>query len=390
MTRKVTAPKDLPRGKAVKPEQPAPASKHVILPRPGVLDVSVYVPGRSEATGAMRTFKLSSNESPFGPSPKAVAAYESAESALGVYPEGTSRVLRDAIGAHLGLDADRIVCGNGSDEILHLLANSYLRAGDEVIFTEHSLSLYKIATLSNSAAPVEVPEPKLVFDVDGVLKRVRERTRMVFIANPNNPTGTYLPASEMRRLHAGLPKTALLVIDAAYAEYVGKSDYDPGIELVNASDNVVMTRTFSKAYGLAGVRIGWGYCSKEIAEVLNRVRAPFNVNIAAQRAAVAALADQAHVEHALQHNAKWRALITAEIRKLGNRGIRVDDSAGNFLLVHFADARRAQEADRFLMSRGVILRGCASYGLPQCLRLTIGSEEANRVALAALKDFAAS
>ena len=361
-----------------------------IPPKPGVLDISVYVPGRSEAAGAARTFKLSSNESPFGPSPKAVKAYESAEPALGLYPEGTSRVLREAIAAHSKLSADCIVCGNGSDEILHLIANCYVRPGDEVLFSEHAFSLYKIATFENSATPIEVPEPKLVFDVDGALKRVSERTRMVFIANPNNPTGTYLPASEMRRLHAGLPKTALLVIDAAYAEYVGKSDYDPGIELVNASDNVVMTRTFSKAYGLAGVRIGWSYCPKEIADVLNRVRAPFNVNIAAQKAAVAAIADQSFVQGVVKHNDTWRAFLTTEIRKLSNSGIRVGDSAGNFLLVHFADAKRAQEADRFLMSRGVILRGCASYGLPQCLRLTIGNEEANLAALAALQEFAAS
>ena len=360
-----------------------------IAPKPGVLDIQIYVPGRSEAAGAARTYKLSSNESPFGPSPKAVAAYESAEPALGIYPEGTSRILREAIAAHFKLSADRIVCGNGSDEILHLIANCYVSPSDEVIFSEHAFSLYKIATLENSATPIEVPEPKLVFDVDGVLKRVSARTRIVFIANPNNPTGTYLPASEMRRLHAGLPKTALLVIDAAYAEYVRKSDYEPGIELVNASDNVIMTRTFSKAYGLAGIRIGWGYCPKEIADVLNRVRAPFNVNIAAQKAAVAALADQVFVEGVIKYNDTWRAWLTAEIRKLGNSGIRVDESAGNFLLLHFADAKRAAEADRFLMSRGVILRGCASYGLPQCLRLTVGIEEANRAAVAALKDLGA-
>jgi len=361
-----------------------------IAPKPGVLDVHVYVPGRSEAAGVARTHKLSSNESPFGPSPKAVAAYESAEPALGVYPEGTSRVLRDAIAAHFGLDADRIVCGNGSDEILHLIANCYVRPGDEVVFSEHAFSLYKIATLANSAMPVEVPERNLRFDVDGVLKRVNDRTRIVFIANPNNPTGTYLSASDMRRLHAGLPKTALLVIDAAYAEYVLKDDYDSGIELVGESDNVIMTRTFSKAYGLAGIRIGWSYCPNGIADVLNRIRAPFNVNIAAQKAAVAALADQAFVEHVIAHNTTWRAWLTAEIRKLSNRGIRVDDSVANFLLVHFADAQRAAEADRFLMSRGVIMRGCGSYGLPQCLRLTVGSEDANRAAIVALKEFAAS
>ncbi len=358
-----------------------------IAPKPGVMDVHVYVPGRSEAAGAARTYKLSSNESPFGPSAKAVAAYEGAEPALGIYPEGTSRILRDAIAARFGIVADRIVCGNGSDEILHLIANSYVRPGDEVVFSEHSFSLYKIATLANSATPVEVPERQLTFDVDGVLKRVGDRTRIVFIANPNNPTGTYVTASEMRRLHAGLPKTALLVIDAAYAEYVRKDDYDAGIELVNATDNVIMTRTFSKAYGLAGIRIGWGYCPKEIAEVLNRVRAPFNVNIAAQKAAVAALADRAFVDGVIRHNETWRSWLIAEIRK---SGIRVDDSVANFVLVHFADAKRAQEADRFLMARGVILRGCGSYGLPQCLRLTVGSEEANRAAAGALKEFAAS
>ena len=362
-----------------------------IAPKPGVLDIDVYVPGRSEAAGAARTFKLSSNESPFGPSPKAIAAYESAEPSLGVYPEGTSRDLREAIAAHFKLPADCIVCGNGSDEILHLIANCYVRPGDEVMFSEHAFSLYKIATHENSATPIEVPEPKLVFDVDGALKRVSERTRMVFIAHPNNPTGTYVAESDMRRLQAGLPKTALLVIDAAYAEYVrGKTDYDAGIELVNASDNVIMTRTFSKAYGLAGIRIGWAYCPKEIADVLNRVRAPFNVNVAAQKAAVAALADQPFVESVLRHNDKWRAWLTDEIRKLSNAGIRVDDSVGNFLLVHFSDAKRAADADRFLMTRGVILRSCKSYALPQCLRLTVGGEDANRAAIAALKEFAAS
>jgi histidinol-phosphate aminotransferase len=227
-------------------------------------------------------------------------------------------------------------------------------------------------------------------DVDGVLARVTPRTRIVFIANPNNPTGTYLSGAELRRLHAGLPETALFVIDAAYAEYVGRDDYEAGMALVRASDNVVMTRTFSKAYGLAGIRIGWAYCPPSIAEVLNRVRQPFNVNIAAQNAAVAALGDQAFVERVVRHNETWRSWLIGEIRKLSNAGIRVDDSAGNFLLLHFADAKRAGEADRFLMSRGIITRGCASYGLPQCLRLTVGSEEANRAAVAALKEFAGS
>jgi len=360
-----------------------------LSPKPGVMDIHAYVPGRSEAAGAKRVYKLSSNESPFGPSPKAIAAYEGAEPALGIYPEGSARILREAIAAHYGLAADRIVCGNGSDEILTLLANSYVRPKDEVLFSAHAFSLYRIVTLANSGVPIEVPTPNLQLDIDDVIACVGPNTRLVYIANPNNPTAGYVTASEMRRLHAALPDSAILVIDAAYAEYVRRNDYEAGIELVSTSNNVVMTRTFSKVYGLAGIRIGWAYCPKHAAEVLNRVRAPFNVNIAAQHAAIAALSDRAHVETALQHNDVWRMRLTEEIRALG---LRVDDSVANFILIHFPDkpGRSAADADRFLMARGVIMRGCASYDLPQCLRLTVGSEEANLAALAALRDFMAS
>ncbi|HEY4265751.1 MAG TPA: histidinol-phosphate transaminase [Micropepsaceae bacterium] len=358
-------------------------------PKPGVMDIDAYVPGRSEAKGAARVYKLSSNESPFGPSPKAIAAYEAAEPVLGVYPEGSARILREAIAAHYGLAADRIVCGNGSDEILTLLANCYVRPKDEVLFGAHAFSLYKIVTLANSGVPVEVPTRDLQLDVGDVIARVREKTRLVYIAHPNNPTATYIPVSEMRRLHRALPDSALLVIDAAYAEYVQKNDYEAGIELVSTTNNVVMTRTFSKVYGLAGIRIGWAYCPKPVADVLNRVRAPFNINIAAQRAAVAALADRGHTENAIQHNAFWRSWLTEQIRGLG---LRADDSAANFLLIHFPDTpgRSADDADRFLMARGIIMRACGSYTLPQCLRLTVGSEEANRAAIAALDEFMAS
>jgi histidinol-phosphate aminotransferase len=358
-------------------------------PKPGVLDIATYVPGRSEVPGVAKVHKLSSNESPFGPSPKALAAYEAAKVSLGVYPEGTSKLLREAIGAHFGLAADRIICGNGSDEILHLFANVYVRPGDEVVFGAHAFNLYKIATLANSGVPIEVEEPNLVMEVDRVLARMSERTKIVYIANPNNPTGTYVTAPEMARLRAGMPKHALLVIDAAYAEYVLRNDYEAGIELVSTNANVVMTRTFSKVYGLAGIRIGWAYCPKDVMEAINRVRAPFNVNIAAQRAAVAALADQAFIGHAIAHNAQWRARLTESIRALG---FRVDDSAGNFVLIHFPQTkgRTSADADRFLSSKGVILRGCTSYGLPHTLRLTIGNEESNRACVEALREFARS
>jgi histidinol-phosphate aminotransferase len=357
-----------------------------LSPKPGVMAIEAYVPGRSEAKGANRVYKLSSNESPFGPSQKAIAAYEAAEPVLGIYPEGSAKILREAIAAHYGLAADRIVCGNGSDEILTLLANCYVRPNEEVLFSAHAFSLYRIVTLANSGVPVEVPTPDLKLKIDDLIARVSGKTRIVYIANPNNPTATYVTASEMRRLHRALPETALLVIDAAYSEYVQRNDYEAGIELVSTSNNVVMTRTFSKVYGLAGIRVGWAYCPKHVADVLHRVRAPFNVNIAAQRAGVAALADVAHTEHAIRHNDIWRQWLIEEIRALG---LRVDDSVANFVLIHFTDVpgRRCSDADRFLMARGIIMRACGSYGLPQCLRLTVGSEEANRAAIAALRDF---
>jgi histidinol-phosphate aminotransferase len=359
-----------------------------LTPKPGVMDIEAYVPGRSEAAGVARVYKLSSNESPFGPSPKAVAAYESAEPKLGAYPEGSARILREAIAAHYGLGSDRIVCGNGSDEILTLLANSYVRPKDEVLFSAHSFSVYKISTLANSGVPVEVPTRDLKLDIGDMIARVSAKTRLVYLANPNNPTASYVTVSDMRRLHAALPDSALLVIDAAYSEYVRRNDYEAGIELVSTSENVVMTRTFSKAYGLAGIRIGWAYCPKQVADVLNRVRAPFNVNIAAQNAGVAALADRSHVEAVIRHNEIWRDWLIEEIRKTG---LRVEDSVANFLLIHFPEkaGRSAADADRFLMARGIILRGCASYDLPQCLRLTVGSEEANRAAVEALAAFMA-
>ncbi len=360
-----------------------------LVPKPGVSGIDIYVPGRSKAEGAARVFKLSSNESPFGPGAGALGAYDQAKAALGVYPEGTAQILRDAVASHFGLAADRIVCGNGSDEILTLLANCYVRPDDEVIFAAHTFSLYKIATLANSGIPVEIPAPELRFDVDGAIARITDRTRLVYISNPNNPTGNYVPAAELRRLHRALPDSAILVIDAAYSEYVRRGDFDAGIAIAADSANVVMTRTFSKIYGLAGIRVGWGYCPKEIASDINRIRAPFNVNIVAQKTAAAALADHDHIEKSFKHNELWRARLTGEIREAG---FRVDDSVANFVLIHFPDApgRSSLDADRFLMRRGIILRNCASYDLPHCLRLTVGSEAANLAAIAALRDFAKS
>jgi histidinol-phosphate aminotransferase len=361
-----------------------------LAPRPGVMDIEPYVGGRAHAHPHTpeRLFKLSSNESPLGPSPKAIAAYREAAAEMGVYPDGGIGRLREAIADHYGLAVERIVCGNGSDEILTLLANAYLRPGDEALFSAHGFLVYRIATLANSATPVEVPEPNLVLDGDAMLARVSPRTRLVYVANPNNPTGSYLSVAEMKRLHAGLPSSALLVIDAAYAEYVNRNDYAAGIELVSTSDNVVMTRTFSKIYALAGLRVGWAYCPAHVADTLNRVRGPFNVNIAAQRAAVAALSDREHTDAAARHNAQWLPWLTEQVRAVG---LAASDSAGNFLLIQFpkTKGKRAEDADDFLKSRGLILRRMEAYGLPHCLRMTVGAEEPNRLVVAALKEFMA-
>src|SRR5690606_24331634 len=242
---------------------------------------------------------------PLGPSPRAVEAFRAAADTLALYPDGSATRLRTALARHYGLNADRIVCGAGSDELLSLLAYAYLGPGDEAIHTRHGFLVYEIAIRAAGATPVVAPEMDLKADVDAILDRVGERTRIVFLANPNNPTGTYLPIDEIRRLHAGLPPSVLLILDAAYAEYVRRNDYEAGIELVATSENVVMTRTFSKVYGLASLRLGWAYCPASVADVLNRIRGPFNVNGAALEAGIAALADTSHIERAVAHNAHW-------------------------------------------------------------------------------------
>jgi len=362
-------------------------------PKPGIPDISPYVGGRASVPGATKVCKLSSNESPLGPSPKALAALDEAKASLALYPEGSARLLRKAIGEVFGLDPARIVAsGDGSDALLTMLANAYLRPGDEVIFSEHAFLVYKIATLANSAVPVIVPEKTtnsvIKVDVDKMLAAVTPRTRMVYIANPNNPTGSYLTSEEMRRLYNGLPENVLLVIDAAYAEYVTFADYEPGLELAKAHDNVVMTRTFSKIHGLAGLRIGWMFAAPEICDVINRIRGPFNTALMQQLVGAAAIRDQEHVRRSAEHNAKWLSWVTAEVRKTG---LRVDDSAANFVLIHFPDDEKsAQAADAFLMQYGVILRSVASYGLPDCLRMTVGTEEQNRLVVSLLQQFMAA
>jgi histidinol-phosphate aminotransferase len=351
-------------------------------PRPGILDIAPYVPGESGAKGA-KVYKLSSNESPLGASPRAVEAFRQAANSLELYPDGSATQLREAIASRYALKAENIVCGAGSDELLQLLAHAYLSPGDEAVYSRHGFLVYPIAIMANGATAVVAEEKNHTASVDAMLRAVSPKTRVVFLANPNNPTGTYIPVSEVKRLHAGLPPGCLLVLDAAYAEYVRRNDYEAGIELVSTFENVVMTRTFSKIYGLAGLRLGWAYCPSHIADVLNRIRGPFNVSAPAIAAGAVAITDKAFLAKAVAHNGRWLPWLATEIEKLG---LKVTPSVANFLLIHFSKGQ-APAADKFLVARGIFMRRMEAYHLPDALRCTVGTEEANHAVIAALAEF---
>ncbi len=357
------------------------------VPRPGIMEIEPYVGGESAVPGIDRVIKLASNEGALGPSPKAVAAYQALAGDLHRYPDGGCTELRAGLARAYGLDAGRIVCGAGSDELLGLLAKAYAGPGDEVICSEHGFLMYPLATLAAGATPVVAAERNLAADVDEILAKVTDKTRIVFIANPNNPTGTHLPPNAMKRLRDNLPGTVLLVIDAAYAEFItGRDDYSPGVELVESTDNTVMTRSFSKIFALGSVRLGWAFCPENVADVLNRVRNPFNVSAPAQVAGLAALEDADFLERSRRHNTTWRAWTTERLRE---RGLRVTDSLGNFVLVRFPDEpeRTAAKADAFLKAKGIIVRRMAGYGLPESLRVSIGTEDEMTAFIDTLKEF---
>tara|TARA_R110000751_G_scaffold2281_12_gene12060 strand:- start:824 stop:1960 length:1137 start_codon:yes stop_codon:yes gene_type:complete len=358
-----------------------------IRPQPGILDIAAYVGGESKIPGANRVIKLSSNENPYGPSPRVSEAFAAAGAALAAYPDGGHASLRRTIAETHRLDPARILCGNGSDECLALLAQAYAGPGDEVIHTEHGFGLYKINAQMVGATPIEVGETDLTTDVDKILAACTERTRLVCIANPNNPTGTKLGRAALARLAAGLPPAALLVLDGAYAEYVREADYDAGAELVEARDNVVMTRTWSKIHGLAALRIGWMYGPDHVIDALNRFRPPFNLNAAALLAGEAAMRDVEHVERCAVLNEVWRDWL---VKRLAAAGIPCTPTHANFVLAGFGSTARAEAADAFLKSRGLIVRRTASYGLPDRLRITIGDETGCRAVAEALEAFMAS
>lgn len=355
-------------------------------PKAWVMAIAPYLPGKSSTDSGTKAVKLSANENPLGTSPHAKAAFEAAQGSLDRYPDPGAGALRETLAAHYGLEAARIIYGSGSDDVLHLATGAFAGPGDEVIFVRYGFAVYEIATRRVGAVPVVAPDRDYATDVDAILACVTERTRIVFVANPNNPTGTFTPRADIARLHAGLPKSVLLVIDQAYAEYIDADEDDHGLKLAMTEPNVLVTRTFSKIYGLAAERIGWGYAAAPIIEAMHCIRLPFNITTAGQHAAIAAVHDQAFVEAARKHNATWRGWLADEVAAMGNHGLRVVPSRANFLLVLFEGMVSAEVAYKGLMARGYIVRWLPGQGLPHGLRITIGTEEETRGLAAALRD----
>lgn len=353
-----------------------------IVPQPGIMDIALYVGGTSHVAGVSNVVKLSSNENPFGPSDRAKEAFTKSVHQLHRYPSTDHANLRQAIAEVHGLDAGRIICGVGSDEIIHFLCQAYAGPGDEVLYTEHGFLMYKISAMAAGATHVEVAERDRTTDVDALLAGCTPRTKLVFIANPNNPTGTMISAGEVARLARGLPPQAILVLDGAYAEYV--EGFDAGLSLVEAMPNVVMTRTFSKIYGLGGLRIGWGYGPKAIIDVLNRIRGPFNLSNTQLDVAEAAVRDQDYVAKCRSENARLRHWLA---EALAAHGVPSDTSMANFVLARFASAEEAEACDLFLQEQGVIVRRVGGYKLPHCLRITVGDEASCRRAAHAIGQF---
>jgi histidinol-phosphate aminotransferase len=358
------------------------------LPKDWIMGISPYVPGKASADDGRPLIKLSANENPLGTGDAARAAMAAGIADLATYPDPGAANLREAIAGKYGLDPARIIYGTGSDELLHLASSAYAGPGDEVLYVRYGFSVYDIAARRVGAVPVVAPDRNYGTDVDALLALVTEKTRVVYLANPNNPTGTMTPASEIARLHAGLPKDVLFVLDQAYAEYLEDEEDDGGLALAENASNVFVTRTFSKIHGLAAERIGWGYASAEIIDALHRIRAPFNVTTAGQQAAIAAINDSAWMERSRNHNAQWRAWLAEQVAGLSNHGLRVVPSKANFLLILFEGRLTAEAALKGLMADGYATRWLPGQGLPHALRITIGTQEQTRAVAAILRTLA--
>lgn len=355
-------------------------------PKPGILDIAPYVGGKSAIAGVAEPMKLSSNENMLGAGEKARAAYEAAIRSIHVYPDGRATKLRGAVAETHGLEPERLIFGNGSDEVFALLNQTYLTAGDNIVTGQYGFLAYRISAKACEAEVKLAPEPNYKAEVDALLAQVDARTKIVYVSNPSNPTGSWNSGEEIRRLHAALPPDVLLVVDEAYAEYVAEPDWETAFPLARDAENIVVTRTFSKIHGLGGLRIGFGYAPLKVAEAVDRIRLPFNVSAPGLEAATAALSDRAHQEASRALVANWKPRLTQALRGFG---LQVLPSAGNFVLVIFENPERATAANDYLNSKGIIVRPVGGYGLPQALRITIGTEDQNRAVIDALSEFAA-
>lgn len=368
----------LDRAKAAKP-----------VPKPGIMDIHAYVPGKASAEGVANPIKLSANENVLGSSPKARDAFIGAADEMQVYPDSRTSILRDAIATRFRLEPERLIFGCGSDEVFALLNQAFLEPGDNIVQGEFAFAAFAIGARACQAQVKVAKEPNYRVDVDEMLKAVDDRTRILFLANPGNPTGTWIPFSEVLRLHAALPPSVVLVLDGAYSEFATDPAFQDGLDFARGTDNVVVTHTFSKLHGLAALRVGWGYAPPEIVSAVERIRLPFNTSIAGQRAAVAALADEDFQARSIAHVDQWRSWLS---QQLGGLGLEVvGPSATNFVLVGFptAPGRTAGDADAYLSARGLLTRRVLNYGLPDHLRITIGLEEHNRAVVDALSAFLA-
>jgi histidinol-phosphate aminotransferase len=346
-----------------------------LAPKPWIDAIAPYVPGRSTTDDGRKVAKLSSNENPLGTSAEARDAFLKGATSLDRYPDASAALLREKIAEHYGLDPARVIYGTGSDEVLHLAAGTYAGPGDEVLFVKYGFSVYPIAARRVGATPVIAPDKDYATDVDSLIACITPKTRVIYVANPNNPTGTYSPAADIARLHAAMPRDCLLVVDQAYAEYLEPADDDGAFALAQTEPNVLVTRTFSKIFGLAAERIGWGYAAPEVIQAMHKIRMPFNVTTAGQMAAIASLEAVHHVERSREHNLKWRAWFEEQIAGMGNKGLRAVPSKANFSLVLFEGKLTAESAYQGLMDAGYIVRWLPGQGLPHGLRITIGTEE---------------
>ncbi|MBX7147146.1 MAG: histidinol-phosphate transaminase [Alphaproteobacteria bacterium] len=360
-----------------------------------ILDINPYIGGDAALPNQTKVLRLASNENPLGPSPKSMNAYRNYDHQLHRYPDGSALKLRQAIGNFFNLNYQHIVCSAGSEELISLLAQAFAGPGDEIIHSQYGFLMYAIAAKTVGATIISAPEKNFKSDVDAIIKLITKKTKIIFLANPNNPTGTYLSINDIEKLYAHIPDHTLLVLDAAYAEYIDQNDFNAGEFLVNKNKNVIMLRTFSKIFGLASLRLGWCYAHPFVIDILNRVRNPFNVSAPAQVAGLAALDDEEHIIRSRNHNKKWLAWTTTELKEIG---INIIPSIGNFILLCFSPIdnykgptalgiEKANKLHSYLNSHGILPRKVGAYGLDDCLRLTIGTEEEAKFTIDTIRQY---